>query len=111
MSVASHGPGEADHTPETPPDPDAATTPEPVPARDEDTTRPARPAAGAGRRLRLEVLLAGLGSLALAVLMTWPAARHPTSTIPQDIYDPLLETWSAAWGGHALLHPATHLWN
>jgi hypothetical protein len=94
MPVASHGQNEADATPDTDPDTEPAV-------------RPAR----MSRRRQLEILLAGLGSIVIAVLMTWPAARHPTSTIPQDIYDPLLETWSAAWGGHALLHPGTHLWN
>lgn len=43
-----------------------------------------------------------VGALALAVAMTWPALRHPASTIPQDVYDPLLIAWTVAWGGHAL---------
>ncbi len=54
------------------------------------------------RSVRREALLAGLGSVALAVLMTWPTLRHPASTVPNDTYDPLAEVWMASWGGHAL---------
>ncbi len=50
-------------------------------------------------------------SLALATLMTWPTLRDPTRTIPQDIYDPLLQAWQIAWAGHALLTDPTNLWN
>jgi len=50
-------------------------------------------------------------SLGLAVVMTWPTMRHPTRTIPQDIYDPLLQAWQVAWGGHALRTDPTNLWD
>ncbi|HEX6075374.1 MAG TPA: hypothetical protein VFZ32_08945 [Micromonosporaceae bacterium] len=50
-------------------------------------------------------------SLAIAGLMTWPTLRQPTRTIPQDIYDPLLQAWQVAWAGHALLTDPLNLWN
>lgn len=50
-------------------------------------------------------------SVLLAVVMTWPTIRHPASTIPQDIYDPLLQTWQVAWNGHALRTNPLHLWD
>ncbi|HEX2418732.1 MAG TPA: hypothetical protein VHJ83_11525, partial [Micromonosporaceae bacterium] len=50
-------------------------------------------------------------SLELAALMTWPTLREPTRTIPQDIYDPLLQAWQVAWAGHALLTDPVNLWN
>jgi len=28
--------------------------------------------------------------------------RHPASTVPNDLYDPLAESWIVSWGGHAL---------
>jgi len=59
--------------------------------------------AGAPRRARtVEAVLVPLGALALAAVMTWPALRHPASTIPHDVYDPLLIAWTIAWGGHAI---------
>lgn len=61
--------------------------------------------------MRREALLAGLGSVALAALMTWPTLRHPASTVPNDIYDPLAEVWIASWGGHALLSAPLHLFD
>jgi len=62
-------------------------------------------------RVRREVGFVGLGSLALAVAMTWPAARHPASTVPEDLADPLLQVWQAAWGGHALRTSPLHLFD
>jgi hypothetical protein len=60
-----------------------------------------------GRRLR-EVLYVGFGSLAIAAAMTWPALRHPTRTVPQDLNDPLYFVWQIAWTGHALVtHPGS----
>ncbi|MGB9377685.1 MAG: hypothetical protein WCB04_09255 [Mycobacteriales bacterium] len=54
------------------------------------------------RPLPREITLVGLASVALAVLMTWPTMRHPASTVSNDIFDPLAESWIASWGGHAL---------
>ncbi|WP_434744067.1 hypothetical protein [Micromonospora sp. SH-82] len=63
------------------------------------------------RLVRHEWSLAVLGSLALAVLLTWPTLRHPASTIPQDTGDPTLQAWQVAWGGHALLTQPWNLWH
>ena len=60
--------------------------------------------------LRREIVLVPLASVLLAVVMTWPTMRHPASTVPQDIYDPLLVSWILAWPGHALLHQPLELW-
>ncbi len=43
--------------------------------------------------------------------MTWPAARHPATTVPEDLGDPLLQVWVAAWGGHAVVHQPLHLFD
>jgi hypothetical protein len=63
------------------------------------------------RVLTHEWTLAALGSVVLAAIMTWPALRHPTRTIPQDINDPTLQAWQVAWTGHALTHDPANLWN
>lgn len=55
------------------------------------------------QRRRGEAVLVGLAALLLAAVMTWPTLWHPASTVPEDLGDPLLQTWQAAWGGHALL--------
>ena len=52
--------------------------------------------------------------LALAVGMTWPLVIHLGSRLPGDssnAADPLLETWTVAWGGHALLHAPLHFFD
>lgn len=61
------------------------------------------------RSARREVLLVALGSVGLALLMTWPAMRHPGTTVPHDLSDPVVEAWMASWGGHALLAQPLHL--
>jgi hypothetical protein len=49
----------------------------------------------------------GLVPLVLAVVlsvgMTWPLALHLGSDIPQDLGDPLLNTWHLAWVGDAIV--------
>ena len=55
-----------------------------------------------------------LVAVALAVAMTWPLAAHIGSEMPsdpQDVQDPLLEAWTVAWGGHALLHAPLHFFD
>src|SRR5438128_5137639 len=58
-----------------------------------------------------EWLVAAAGAVLLAVVMTWPTLRHPTRTIPQDIWDPTLQAWQIAWSGHALASNPGGLWN
>jgi hypothetical protein len=58
-----------------------------------------------------EWTLAALAALALAVIMTWPCALHPATTIPSDIWDPTLQAWEMAWAGHILTTDPGQLWN
>ncbi|MGK5737730.1 hypothetical protein [Micromonospora sp. URMC 103] len=88
------------------PDPWAAFAPAPEPV----LTRPRRVARAVGRFLIHEWTLAALGSLALAVLMTWPTLRYPLYTLPQDVWDPSLQAWQMAWSGHVLLNNPAQLW-
>ncbi|WP_433112877.1 hypothetical protein [Micromonospora sp. CA-246542] len=72
-----------------------------------------RPPADWGRWnwARSEWTVAVAASLLLAVVLTWPTLRHPATTIPGDLGDPLLQAWQVAWSGHALLTSPTDLWN
>src|SRR6266536_463688 len=56
---------------------------------------------------RREVVLAALGAIALAIVMTWPLAAHLDTRIAADLGDPVRTAWQVAWEGHALLHPST----
>ncbi|WP_432982544.1 hypothetical protein [Dactylosporangium sp. CA-233914] len=58
-----------------------------------------------------EWTLAAIGSVLLAIVMTWPAVRHPATTIPQDIWDPTLQAWQMAWAGHILTTDPLQLWH
>ncbi|MGC5032358.1 hypothetical protein [Micromonospora sp. DT229] len=64
-----------------------------------------------GRLLIHEWTLAVLGSLALAVLMTWPTLRYPRHTLPHDYWDPSLQAWQMAWSGQALRTDPAQLWH
>jgi hypothetical protein len=70
-----------------------------------------RVAGGLGRFLTHEWTAVCLAALALAVVMTWPSALHPATTIPSDIWDPTLQAWQVAWAGHALTTDPMQLWN
>ena len=59
---------------------------------------------------RREVLAYVVGGLLLAVVMSWPLALHLGERIPQDVIDPLNQTWQLAWGGHALRTGPGALW-
>lgn len=80
-------------------DPFASFGPAPTPV----PTRIGRATRSVGRFLTHEWTLAALGSLALAVAMTWPTLRYPRYTLPQDHFDPSLQAWQMAWSGQALL--------
>lgn len=67
--------------------------------------------AAIGRPMMHEFTLASLGSLLLAIVMTWPTMRHPTRTVPQDLGDPLLQAWQLAWSGNALKTAPSDLWH
>ncbi len=47
----------------------------------------------------------------LALLATHPLWQHLTTAVPSDIGDPLLNTWTLAWDGHALLADPLHLFD
>ncbi|MCB0180001.1 MAG: hypothetical protein KDI62_17340 [Anaerolineae bacterium] len=47
----------------------------------------------------------------LAVGLTYPLIFNLTSTVPNDIGDPLLNTWILAWDSHALLTAPLNLFN
>lgn len=72
-----------------------------------DPTRPSRL-----RRLASHEWTVASGlAVVIALVMTWPTAAHLGTTIPQDIYDPLLQAWQVAWNGHALLTDPLHVWD
>ncbi|WP_225853553.1 hypothetical protein [Micromonospora sp. AMSO31t] len=81
------------------------------PAPDPVLTRPRRIVRAVGRFLVHEWTLAAVASVALAVLMTWPTLRYPRYTLPQDYWDPSLQSWQLAWSGHILLTDPAQLWN
>ena len=90
------------------------TGPEQPPADRPSDDRPSdeRPVDGRRRwRPNPEWTLAIVGSLLLAVVLTWPTMRHPATTIPGDLGDPTLQAWQVAWSGHALLHDPANLWH
>lgn len=47
----------------------------------------------------------------LALALTWPLAANLTRAVPNDIGDPLLNTWILAWDAHALLTDPANLFN
>lgn len=47
----------------------------------------------------------------LTLFLTWPLPLHLTSAVPNDIGDPLLNTWILAWDAHALLTRPLDLFN
>ncbi|SBT49686.1 hypothetical protein [Micromonospora auratinigra] len=73
--------------------------------------RPRRTVRAVGRFLIHEWTLATVASLVLAALMTWPTLRYPGYTLPQDYWDPSLQSWQMAWSGHILLTDPLQLWN
>jgi hypothetical protein len=85
------------------------------PAPERSPGRVGRIAARVGYRLGAvashELTLAALGSLLLAVVMTWPTLRHPATTIPEDLGDPTLVAYLLSWSGHALVTDPANLWN
>jgi hypothetical protein len=50
-----------------------------------------------------EVVFAAIGSVLLAVVMTWPLVLDLGEVVPRDVGDPLAIAWQPAWGGHALI--------
>lgn len=57
-----------------------------------------------------EVVVYVVGGVLLAVVMSWPLALNLGERIPQDLVDPLNQTWQLAWGGHALRTDPMSVW-
>ena len=56
----------------------------------------------------LAVFFAATFYVVLAIAITWPLALHPGSVVPNDLGDPLLNTWLMAW--NARVPPLTAAW-
>ena len=62
-----------------------------------------------GGRVRVLPWLAVAGGYTLiALAMTWPLATRIASSIPNDLGDPLLNTWILWWDAHRV--PLTTQW-
>ncbi len=73
--------------------------------------RAGRTGAAVWRVLSHEWTIVSLVALVIAVVMTWPSALHPSTTIPADIWDPTLQAWQVAWAGHAVVTDPAHIFN
>ncbi|TAL26165.1 MAG: hypothetical protein EPN99_00660 [Frankiales bacterium] len=60
---------------------------------------------------REEAVYAGLVGIALALLLRLPVLRGLRSTVPEDLGDPLLQTWQLSWGAHALTSQPLNPWD
>jgi len=47
----------------------------------------------------------------LAIIATWPLAKHLGTVIPSDLGDPLLNAWILGWDAERLKHGLTGLWD
>lgn len=81
------------------------------PKPDRARSRGERVALASWRFLTHEWTVVSVIALVIAVIMTWPAAYHPSTTIPADIWDPTLQAWQVAWAGHAVLTDPLHVFN
>jgi hypothetical protein len=70
----------------------------------EAKNRPAR-----ARWLEWAIGLAGY--LAMAIVTTWPLAKHPATLAPSHWGDVLLNAYALAWDQHALLHAPASIFN
>jgi len=60
------------------------------------------------RRFLSPALLAAVVYVLLTIALTWPLIIHPASLVPNDLGDPLLNTWILAWNARVL--PLTSTW-
>ena len=60
------------------------------------------------RRFFHPVIAAAVIYFLLTVALTWPLVIHPGSLVPNDLGDPLLNTWILAW--NARVAPLTAAW-
>lgn len=69
-----------------------------------------RVGAGSPSIPRREVISYLVGGVLLAVVMSWPLVLHLGERIPQDLVDPLNQTWQLGWVGHALRVSPSSIW-
>ncbi len=60
------------------------------------------------RRLFSPVVVAAAVYFVLTVALTWPLLIHPARLVPNDLGDPLLNTWILSWDARVL--PLTRAW-
>lgn len=60
------------------------------------------------RRFFRPVILSAAAYVLLTAALTWPLVMHPGSLVPNDLGDPLLNTWILAWDARVL--PLTTRW-
>ncbi|MFC7528580.1 hypothetical protein [Actinoplanes sp. GCM10030250] len=77
-----------------------------VPARSEKAGEVRR----GPRWLWHEWTLAAVGSVLVAVAMTWPLMRNPATAFASDFWDPSLQAWQLSWLGWALLNDPGRFW-
>jgi hypothetical protein len=65
-------------------------------------------ASPAARKLAQQHLLVAGAFLAIALIQTWPLVTHLSTHLPNDLGDPVLNTWLLWWNAHAL--PLTTRW-
>jgi hypothetical protein len=58
-----------------------------------------------------ELVALAIGACLVAVVMNWPLVLHLGTHIPQDLGDPLPESWQVAWDGHALATQPLHFFD
>ncbi|MGE5829577.1 MAG: hypothetical protein ACM30G_14635 [Micromonosporaceae bacterium] len=63
-----------------------------------------------GHLLSREPTVLGLGALALATAVNWPALRAPARVLPGSLADSALGAYVIAWVGHALGRNPAGLW-
>jgi hypothetical protein len=61
-----------------------------------------------GTDRRREIVIVAIGSALLAIVMTWPTLARPRSTIPDNLGDPVYQTWAMAWFAHAIFSQPLH---
>ena len=54
------------------------------------------------------VVAAAAAYVLLTAALTWPLVLHPGSLVPNDLGDPLLNTWILAWDARVM--PLTDRW-
>jgi hypothetical protein len=63
------------------------------------------------RAVTHEWTIASVVALAFSAVINRGALLHPTTTLPQDSWDPSLTSYLMAWVGHALLNDPASLWH